>query len=133
MTFMLTFIRESLSVLLTQSSDVSDRHTERGVSTSKSGEVGVWGKSNYSDGDIKMGQSALLFFLSHLAYNHRDRVNTIPAMAKQKSSLAKYVHAIRNSPREIFNRRLFLTGFAFALGGCAKGELHIEYEAEVAC
>jgi hypothetical protein len=80
-----------------------------------------------------MGRSALLFVLSLLPYNHQDRVNTIPAMAKQKSSLAKYVHAIKNSPREIFNWRLSLTGFAFALGGCAKGELHFEYEAEVAC
>ncbi|CAG7994705.1 unnamed protein product [Penicillium nalgiovense] len=42
-------------------------------------------------------------------------------MQKQKSSFAKYVHAIKDSPREIFNRRLLLTAFAFALGGCAKG------------
>ncbi|CAG8218291.1 unnamed protein product [Penicillium salamii] len=42
-------------------------------------------------------------------------------MAKQQSSLAKYFHAIKDSPREIFNCRLFLTALAFALGGCAKG------------
>ncbi|KAJ5088024.1 general substrate transporter [Penicillium angulare] len=42
-------------------------------------------------------------------------------MATQKSSLAKYVRAIKDSPREIFNWRLFLTSFTFALGGCAKG------------
>jgi hypothetical protein len=42
-------------------------------------------------------------------------------MPKQRSSLAKYVQSIRESPREIFNWRLFLTAFAFALGGCAKG------------
>ncbi|KAJ6031435.1 general substrate transporter [Penicillium herquei] len=42
-------------------------------------------------------------------------------MTKQQSSWAKYLHGIKDSPREIFNRRLFLTAFAFALGGCAKG------------
>jgi hypothetical protein len=44
-------------------------------------------------------------------------------MPKQKSSLAKYAQSIKESPREIFNWRLFLTAFAFALGGCAKGWL----------
>ncbi|KAE8138891.1 general substrate transporter [Aspergillus pseudotamarii] len=42
-------------------------------------------------------------------------------MGKQQSSLGKYLHAIKDSPREVFNRRLFLTVIAFALGGCAKG------------
>ena len=50
-------------------------------------------------------------------------------MEKQKLSLTKYLHAIKTSPREIFNWRLFLTGFAFALGGCAKGQfpLHTDW------
>ncbi|CAG7971398.1 unnamed protein product [Penicillium olsonii] len=42
-------------------------------------------------------------------------------MTKKQSSLSKYFRGIKDSPREIFNRRLFLTAFAFALGGCAKG------------
>ncbi|KAL4896923.1 general substrate transporter [Aspergillus ambiguus] len=42
-------------------------------------------------------------------------------MAKQEASVVKYFHAIRASPREIFNRHLILAVFAFALGGCAKG------------
>ncbi|RDW74442.1 uncharacterized protein DSM5745_07104 [Aspergillus mulundensis] len=42
-------------------------------------------------------------------------------MAKQQASLLKYITAIKQSPREIYNRRLFLSVIAFALGGCAKG------------
>ncbi|KAL4874262.1 general substrate transporter [Aspergillus karnatakaensis] len=42
-------------------------------------------------------------------------------MAKQQASLVKYINAIKDSPREIYNRHLFLTVIAFALGGCAKG------------
>ncbi|KAL4991880.1 general substrate transporter [Aspergillus falconensis] len=42
-------------------------------------------------------------------------------MAKQQLSLLKYITAIKQSPREIYNRHLFLSVVAFALGGCAKG------------
>ncbi|KAL3456165.1 general substrate transporter [Aspergillus heterothallicus] len=42
-------------------------------------------------------------------------------MAKQQASLVKYITAIKESPREIYNRHLFLSVIAFALGGCAKG------------
>ncbi|OJJ39996.1 hypothetical protein ASPWEDRAFT_46962 [Aspergillus wentii DTO 134E9] len=42
-------------------------------------------------------------------------------MANTKPSLTKYIHAIKDSPREIFNRHLFLAVCAFAMGGCAKG------------
>lgn len=42
-------------------------------------------------------------------------------MAKQQVSLVKYINAIKQSPREIYNRHLFISVIAFALGGCAKG------------
>lgn len=42
-------------------------------------------------------------------------------MAKQQASLVKYINAIKQSPREIYNRHLFISVVAFALGGCAKG------------
>lgn len=42
-------------------------------------------------------------------------------MAKQQASLVKYINAIKQSPREIYNRHLFISVIAFALGGCAKG------------
>lgn len=35
--------------------------------------------------------------------------------------LSKYIRAIKDSPREIYNRNLFLSVCSFALGGCAKG------------
>ncbi|KAL4811840.1 general substrate transporter [Aspergillus spinulosporus] len=42
-------------------------------------------------------------------------------MAKQQASLIRYITAIKESPRQIYNRHLFLSVVAFALGGCAKG------------
>ncbi|KAJ5095517.1 hypothetical protein NUU61_004873 [Penicillium alfredii] len=42
-------------------------------------------------------------------------------MAKQTTSLLEYIHAIKESPRAIYNRHLFLAVCSFALGGCAKG------------
>ncbi|KAL4745951.1 hypothetical protein BDW72DRAFT_207769 [Aspergillus terricola var. indicus] len=42
-------------------------------------------------------------------------------MIKQQASLLRYITAIKQLPRQIYNRHLFLSVVAFALGGCAKG------------
>lgn len=46
-------------------------------------------------------------------------------MAKHELSLVKYARAIKDSPREIFNRNLFLTTICFALTGSSKGMLSV--------
>lgn len=43
-------------------------------------------------------------------------------MTKTKSPLAKYVQAIRDSPKGLFNGRLIATVAMYALGGMPKGE-----------
>lgn len=43
-------------------------------------------------------------------------------MTKTKSPLGKYVQAIRNSPKGLFNGRLIATVAMYALGGMPKGE-----------
>lgn len=43
-------------------------------------------------------------------------------MTKTKSPLGKYVQAIRDSPKGLFNWRLITTVAMYALGGMPKGE-----------
>lgn len=43
-------------------------------------------------------------------------------MTNTKSPLAKYVQAIRDSPKGLFNARLIATVAMYALGGMPKGE-----------
>ncbi|KAF7631932.1 hypothetical protein AFLA_012779 [Aspergillus flavus NRRL3357] len=42
-------------------------------------------------------------------------------MTRSTTSLAKYIHAIRDSPRGIYNHNLAVVVVSFALCGCAKG------------
>ncbi|KAB8218455.1 general substrate transporter [Aspergillus novoparasiticus] len=42
-------------------------------------------------------------------------------MTRSTTSLAKYIHAIRDSPREVYNYNLAVVVVSFALCGCAKG------------
>ncbi|GMF67335.1 unnamed protein product [Aspergillus oryzae] len=44
-------------------------------------------------------------------------------MTRSTTSLAKYIHAIRDSPRGIYNHNLAVVVVSFALCGCAKGML----------
>lgn len=44
------------------------------------------------------------------------------AMTKTKSPLGKYVQAIRDSPKGLFNWRLITTVAMYALGGMPKGK-----------
>jgi hypothetical protein len=44
--------------------------------------------------------------------------------ALKQSSLAKYIRAIRELPRGIFNWHLFLTVITFALSGSPKGQFY---------
>jgi len=62
--------------------------------------------------------------LFYLLLKYRHPALVLYTMESRKSlSLTKYIRAIRNSPREIYNRSLFLSVCSFALGGCAKGDV----------